>query len=214
MMNDLRENKRLRLVLADDHAVVVMGLEAVLSLEQDLEVVATAGDGSEAVEAYRKHRPDVIVLDLRMPGTDGISAARQIRAEFPDARALVLTSYETEEEIQQALSAGVAGYVLKRGKASELVEAIRAVAAGGSWIPEGVAKRAKEAAESPVLSERQKEVLLLVAKGLSNKEIADVLGFSESGTKQHLRQIFSKLGVTDRTEAVAEAVQRGVLRME
>lgn len=209
-----RENRPLRLVLADDHAVVVMGLEAVLSLQPDLEVVATAGDGDEAIEAYRKHRPDVIVLDLRMPGTDGISAARSIRAEFPEARALVLTSYETEEEIQQALSAGVAGYVLKRGKASELIEAIRAVAAGKSWIPEGVARRAKEAAESPVLSDRQKEVLLLVAKGLSNKEIADVLGFSESGTKQHLRQIFSKLGVTHRTEAVAEAVQRGVLRME
>ncbi len=204
----------IRLVLADDHAVVVMGLEAVLSLEPDLEIVATADDGRAAVEAYRRERPDLILLDLRMPDMDGVEAARCIRREFPEAKVLFLTSYETEDEIQQALASGAAGYALKRSKAAELVQAIRTVAGGGTWIPERLVRRAKEAADAPVLSERQREVLSLVSKGLSNKEIAEVLGFTESGTKQHLRQIFTKLGVTGRAEALSEAMQRGILKLD
>lgn len=206
--------KTLRLILADDHAVVVMGLEAVLSLEPDIEVVATAEDGYAAVEAYSRELPDLILLDLRMPGMDGLEAASRIRAGFPDARILFLTSYETEHEIQRALSSGAAGYILKRSKGAELVQAIRTVAKGGTWMPERLVRRAREAAEAPDLSGRQVEVLSLVSKGLSNKEIASVLGFTESGTKQHLRQIFSKLGVTGRAEAISEAMQRGILKLD
>lgn len=205
--------RKIHLVLADDHAVVLMGLQAVIALESDMVVDATADDGAGAIAAYREHRPDVIVLDLRMPGIDGPAAARGIRSEFPDARILFLTTYDTEEEIHEALASGAAGYLLKKSKGKEVVEAIREVAAGRTWIPEGVARRANERTELPSLSDRQREVLLLVSKGLSNKEIAELLGFSESGTKQHLRQIFAKLGVTDRAEAVAAAIQRGIFKV-
>jgi len=207
------QRRKLHLVLADDHAVVLMGLQAVLALENDMVVDATADDGAAAIEAYRKYQPDVMVLDLRMPILDGPAAARGIRSEFPDAKILFLTSYDTEEEINEALEAGAAGYLLKKSKGREVVAAIRAVAAGEKWIPEDVARRAMERMELPPLSERQREVLLLVSKGLSNKEIAELLGFSESGTKQHLRQIFTKLGVTDRAEAVAAAIQRGIFKV-
>jgi len=188
-------------------------LQAVLALEKDMAVDATADDGAGAIDAYRKFRPDVILLDLRMPGLDGPAAARGIRSEFPEAKILFLTSYDTEEEIHEALASGAAGYLLKQSKGREVVEAIREVASGGKWIPEGVARRALERTELPPLSERQREVLLLVSKGLSNKDIAELLGFSESGTKQHLRQIFAKLGVTDRAEAVAAAIQRGIFKV-
>ncbi len=204
----------IHIVIADDHAVVVMGLTTVLSLEPDFVIDGTAEDGEQAVELYRQHLPNLILLDLRMPGMDGVAAARTIRSEFPDAKILFLTSYDTEEEIHQALQAGAAGYLLKRSKRQELIAAIRAVAAGESWVPVQIAQRVRERLETSELSSRQREVLELVAKGLSNKDIASLLGFSESGTKQHLRQIFTKLGVVDRAEAVAAAIHRGIIRRE
>jgi DNA-binding NarL/FixJ family response regulator len=202
----------IRLLLADDHYVVLMGLVSLLKLEKGLRVVKTAENGAEAVDLYREHRPDVALLDVRMPGMDGVNAAAAIRAEFPDARVLMLTSFDTEEDIHRALQAGVAGYILKDSKRPELVAAIRAVHAGGHWIPGEVAQRAAARAAQPDLSSRQRQVLELVAKGLSNKEIAQILGFSEDGTKQHLRQIYARLGVADRAEAAAEAIRRGILR--
>lgn len=207
-------NKKIHIVLADDHAVVLMGLTTVLSLEPDIVIDGTAENGAEAVALYRKHRPDMILLDLRMPGTDGIYAARNIRMEFPKARILFLTSYDTEQEIYQALQTGAAGFLLKRSKRQELVSAVRAVSAGESWIPSDIANRIRDREGNAELSPRQCEVLELVAKGLSNKDIASLLGFSESGAKQHLRQIFNKLGVADRAEAVAAAIQRGIIRVE
>jgi two-component system NarL family response regulator len=207
-------SKKIHVVLADDHAVVLMGLTTVLSLEPDIVIDSTADNGAEAVELFRHYRPDVILMDLRMPGMDGVAAAREIRREFPTARILFLTSYDTEEEIYQALLAGAAGFLLKQSKRHELVAAVRAVASGGSWVPSEIARRAQDREGSPELSHRQREVIELVAKGLSNKDIAQLLGFSESGTKQHLRQIFVKLDVTDRAEAVAAAIQRGIIKME
>lgn len=205
-------NPPIRLLLADDHYIVVMGLKALLKLRKDLRVVVTAGDGEEAVECFREHRPDVALLDLRMPKLDGIGAAEKIRAEFPEAKIVILTSFEREEEIHQALRAGVSGYLLKESKLPELAEAIRTVHEGGRWLPAQVARMAEERAKQPELSKREIEVLDLVAKGLTNKEIAGVLGFSEDGAKQHLRKIYAKLGVTTRTEAISEALRRGVLR--
>lgn len=206
--------KKIHIVLADDHAVVLMGLTTVLSLEPDIFIDGTADNGVEAVELYRRFRPDIILLDLRMPGMDGVAAAKRIRNEFPAARVLFLTSYDTEEEIYQALQTGASGFLLKRSKRQELVAAVRAVAGGGRWVPSEIAGRLQDRDENAELSPRQCEVLELVAKGLSNKDIAALLGFSESGAKQHLRQIFSKLGVVDRAEAVAAAIQRGIIRIE
>jgi two-component system NarL family response regulator len=204
----------IRLLLADDHYVVLMGLAALLRQESDLEVVATAETGAEALDLYRQHKPDVALLDLRMPGLDGAEVTHALRAEFPHARVLLLTSFDTEEDVHRALQAGASGYLLKTARRPELVAAIRAAHAGGQWIPREVAARAAERAAQPALSPRQREVLDLVAKGLSNKEIASVLGFTEDGTKQHLRQIYARLGVTDRAEATAEAIRRGIIRRD
>lgn len=203
---------RTRLLIADDHAIVLTGLTAILRLEDDIEIVATAENGREAVERFRETRPDVALLDLRMPGMDGVEASRKILGEFPDARILILTTFESEEDIHRALQTGVKGYMLKESKRPELIAAVRAVEAGNQWIPPMIARLAKERARQPDLSHRQVEVLDLVTKGLSNKEIAKILGFSEDGAKQHLRQIYQKLGVSTRAEATAEALKRGILR--
>ena len=204
----------IKLLLADDHYVVLMGLSAMLRSEPNIQIVATAEDGRQAVAHYRKQRPDVAILDLRMPEMDGIEAAKAIREEFPEAKILLLTTYDTEEDVHRAVKAGVDGYVLKNASRAELIKAIMLIYQGKKWIPVEISERAEERASQPDLSARQVEVLKLMAKGLSNKDIASILGFSESGAKQHLRVIFQKLDVSDRTEAVAVAIQRGILRQE
>lgn len=204
----------IRLLLADDHYIVLMGLKALLKLRKNLRVVATASDGDEAVAFFREHRPDVALLDLRMPKLDGIAAAEKIRKEFPEAKIVILTSFEREEEIHQALKAGIAGYLLKETKLPELEEAIRTVHEGGRWWPKEMTLVASERAKLPELSKRELEVLELVAKGLTNKEVAGVLGFSEDGAKQHLRKIFEKLGVSTRSEAISEGLRRGLLNVD
>ncbi|RYD25279.1 MAG: response regulator transcription factor, partial [Verrucomicrobiaceae bacterium] len=196
------------------HYIVLMGLQSLLKLRKEFKVVATAADGEEAVALYREHRPDIALLDLRMPKLDGIGATERIRGEFPEARIILLTSFDREEEIHLALKAGVAGYLLKESKLPELSEAIRTVFRGERWFPKGILDLAKERASQPELSGREVEVLDLVAKGLTNKEIAGVLGFSEDGAKHHLRKIFGKLGVNVRAEAISEALRRGILRGE
>jgi len=203
---------RIRLLLADDHPLVLVGLTTLLEMDSSLKVVATAESGDEAVEQFREHRPDVAMLDLRMPGLDGVEAARKILTEFPGSRILILTTFESEEDIHRALQVGVSGYLLKESKRPELVKAIRTVLTGERWLPPPIARLAAERARQPDLSPRQLEVLDLVTKGLSNKEIGGILGFSAEGTKQHLHQIYLKLGVSTRAEATAEALRRGILR--
>ena len=204
--------RRIRLLLADDHSIVLAGLTTLLGLEPDLEIVATAESGEEAISRYRTHQPDVALIDLRMPGIDGVETARRIIAEFPQARVLILTTFESEEDIHRALQTGVGGYLLKESKRPELVAAIRAVLAGKRWLSQPIAKLAAERARQPGLSARQIEVLDLVSKGLTNKEIGGILGFSAEGAKQHLHQIYQKLGVSTRAEATSEALRRGILR--
>lgn len=202
----------IRILLADDHAIVIAGLAALLRLEPGFEVIATAEDGQEAIEKYRGHLPDIALLDLRMPGLGGIEAARQIITEFPGARVLILSTFESEEDIHRALQAGVGGYILKGSKRPELVAAVRAVVDGKRWLSASVARLAAERAKQPSLSARQIEVLDLVAKGLSNKEIGVILGLTYEGAKHHLQQIYQKLGVSTRAEATSEALRRGILR--
>jgi two-component system, NarL family, response regulator len=204
----------IRLLLADDHVVVRMGLVAVLGHHKDLLVVAQAQDGKEAVRLHGEHRPDVTLMDLRMPGLDGIAATAAIRAAAPDAKVLMLTTYDTEEDVHRALAAGASGYLLKDAGPDELVQAIRAVAAGERWLPEHIKRQIANREDSEALTARQIEVLGLLAQGRSNKAIGLALGISEDGAKAHVKQIFLKLRVADRAEAVAEGMRRGILTLE
>ena len=204
----------IRLLLADDHLVVRMGLAAVLKFDPRFTIVAEAADGHAAVAAHREHQPDITLMDVRMPKLDGIEAARRIRAESPAARLLMLTTYDAEEDIRRALDAGASGYLLKDSSQDDLITALLAVHRGEPWLPVNLARRLREHTQEAPLSPRQLEVLELLAKGLTNKEIAGVLGFTTDGTKAHLRAIFAKLGVADRTEAVVNAIQRGLVRVE
>ena len=202
---------RIRLLIADDHYIVIMGLTALLKLRKEFQVVASARDGEAVLELYREHRPDVVLMDLQMPKLDGIGAVKKIIAEFPDAKVIILTSFGREEDVHLAFKAGARGYLLKEAELPVLAEAIKAVHLGERWMPANVAHLVSERAKMPELSRREVEVLDLVAKGLRNKEIADLLGFSEDGAKQHLRRIYGKLGVTARAEAITEALRRGIL---
>ncbi|MBX3742395.1 MAG: response regulator transcription factor [Akkermansiaceae bacterium] len=202
----------IRLMLADDHSIVLMGLKAMLEDCPDIEVVATAENGREALAVHSAQRPDVLLLDLRMPDMPGDEVARTILRSHPAARIIILTTYDLEADIRRAFDAGVAGYLLKETKLPDLLRAIRAVNEGRTWFPEDILRSAEVSREEPELSTRQVEVLELVARGLSNKEIAGIFGFSENGTKQHLRRIFTKLGAATRTEAVSAGLNRGILR--
>jgi DNA-binding NarL/FixJ family response regulator len=202
----------IRLMLADDHAIVLMGLKAMLEDCSDIEIVGTAENGREAVSVYSIQRPDVLLLDLRMPDLGGDDVAREILRTHPAARIIILTTYDLEVDIRRAFDAGVSGYLLKETKLPDLLRAIRAVSEGRTWFPEEIRRSAEASKEELELSSRQVEVLELVARGLSNKEIACIFGFSENGTKQHLRRIFTKLGAATRTEAVASGLNRGILK--
>ena len=205
---------RIRVLVADDHPVVRTGLAAVIAQEQDLLLVAEAEDGARAVALFREHRPDVVVMDLRMPLMDGIQAIRTLTAEFPGARILAMTTYEGDADIRRALDAGAQGYLLKDMLLSEVITAIRAVQRGERVIPAAVAVRLAEFPERSDLTEREVEVLQLVARGLSNKEVAKAIGRMDETVKIHLKNIFTKLGVADRTEAVTVALARGLIHLE
>jgi DNA-binding NarL/FixJ family response regulator len=205
---------RIRVLLADDHAVVREGFAAILSYQQDVEVVGQAADGPEAVALYRKLHPDLLLVDLRMPGLSGVEVITTIRAEDPEARAIVLTTFDGDEDIFRALEAGARGYLLKDSTTTELLDAIRVVHTGGRRVPPEVAARLVERATSgPSLSAREIEVLRLVAAGKTNKEIASALFISEGTVKTHVNSIHEKLGVRDRTEAVMTALRRGILHL-
>lgn len=207
----------IRVVIADDHLVVRAGLRAMLDAHTDVDVVAEAGTGAEAIELAARLHPDVVLMDLRMPQGDGVSATIAIRERQPDARVLVLTTYDTDADILRAIEAGATGYLLKDTTGDELLRAIRAAAAGQSVFAAPVASRVMGRMRAPgeeALTTREIEILEHVARGRSNRAIGAALFISEATVKTHLLHIFGKLAVQDRTEAVTVALHRGILRLE
>ena len=212
-----RRTKRARMtrvLCVDDHPVVRDGLIAIIGTEPDMRVIDEAGDGREAVAKYRKHRPDIVVMDLRMPNLGGVEATFQIRSEFPDARIIVLTTYEGDENIHRALEAGAQGYLLKASVRRELVQTIREVFAGHRHISAVVAARLAQYTPRIPLTDRELQVLNHIAKGLRNKEIGGALNIAEDTVKIHIKNIFGKMNVIDRTAAVVSASQRGIIQLE
>jgi DNA-binding NarL/FixJ family response regulator len=202
-----------RVLVADDHYVVRMGVTAIINHEPDMEVVAEAINGMQAIELFNRHQPDLALLDSRMPLKTGVEAAKEIKGSFPLAHILMLTAFDGDEDIFKAVQAGVQGYILKNSTGEQLVPAIRAVAAGERWIPEEVAQRLAKREEFEPLTPRELEVLHELAKGLANKQIASLLNITEHTTKGYLKGILSKLHVADRTEAVTVAIQRGLIHL-
>jgi DNA-binding NarL/FixJ family response regulator len=198
----------------DDHPLVRKGIAAILANETDMKLVAEAGNGQEAVDAFRKNRPDVTLMDLRMPGVDGIEATKQIRQIDPEAKIIALTSYDGDQEIYRALEAGVRGYILKEMVHTEIVRAIRVVHSGKRLMPPEVAERLSEHFPQVALTPREIEVLQYVAKGYGNKEIGVRLGTAAGTVKMHLQNILSKLGASDRTHAVTLAIRRGIIYID
>jgi two-component system, NarL family, response regulator len=203
----------IRLLLADDHPVVRQGLALILDSEEDMTVVAQASNGQEAADLFRQYQPDVALLDLRMPLLNGVEATAAIRAEFPTACIILLTTYDGDEDIYQGLRAGAKSYLLKDTPCEDIIEAIRQVCKGRKHLPPQVGEKLAERMELPPLSDREREVLQLVAKGRSNSEIGQALGIAESTVKTHVNSILSKLGVSDRTQAAIIALRRGLAKL-
>lgn len=200
-------------MVVEDHHIVRQGLVALLATIPDMTVVAEAADGKQAIDLFRQHRPDVTLMDLRLPAMSGVDAVEQIRREFPLARIIVLTTFDGDEDIYRALQAGARAYLLKGMFGDELMDAIRAVHSGKSRIPAIVAERLAERMGGPSLTGRELEVLELIVLGNSNKEIGGELAISEATVKTHINSILDKLGVTDRTQAVRTALQRGIVHL-
>jgi DNA-binding NarL/FixJ family response regulator len=204
----------IRVLIADDHPVVRTGLRAMIANETDMSVIAEALDGGEAIALYDQHRPAVVLMDLRMPQMGGVAATRAITGAHPEARVVVLTTYEGDADIYRALDAGACGYLIKDMLGSEVLSAIRLAAAGKRVIPASVASRLAEFTPRVDLTPRELEVLKLAAKGLRNRDIARVIGRTEETVKVHLKHVMTKLEVEDRTEAVTNALQRGIIHLD
>ncbi len=207
-------NKVIRVMLVDDHPAFRKGLAALLESAPDLQVVAQAADGPEALGLYGQHQPDVVLLDLRLPGMGGVETILALRKDFPAARVIVLTTFDLDEDIYRAIQSGAKSYLLKDTPEEELTATIRAVHAGQEKLPPKVAERLSLRQQRAELSQREMEVLGLLIKGRSNKEIASSLLIAEDTVKAHLKTLFVKLGVRDRTEAAITAIRQGIVHLE
>jgi two-component system NarL family response regulator len=207
------DERKIRVILADDHPVVRDGLAAIVNQQSDMEVVAEAGDGEEALALYERHRPDVMVLDLRMPKLDGVAVVQRVLAAHPKACLLIMTTYDGDEDIFRSLSQGAKGYLLKDAPRQEILSAIRAVAQDQPYTSSSVAAKAVRRMTKPSLTQRELDVLQLVAQGRSNKDIARRLEITEGTAKTHVKAILAKLDAISRTEAVSVAHKRGLVRL-
>jgi two-component system NarL family response regulator len=203
----------MRVLLVDDHLIVRMGLRSLLEVQPDMTVVAEVAGGVEAVKAFAQHHPDITLMDLRMPDLSGAEATAAIRQRFPAARVLVLTTFDNDEDICRALEAGAAGYLLKNIDGGPLLETIRAIHAGTYRLPAEITARLAQRRAAPGLSPRELDVLQLIVKGQSNKEIGATLGLAENTVKNHVKMILEKLNVADRTQAATTGLQRGLARL-
>jgi two-component system NarL family response regulator len=204
---------KIRVLIADDHAIVTAGLASIIGMQPDMMVIAEAANGREAVDLWRNHHPDVALFDLRMPMLDGVGAIVEIHKEDPAARVIVLTTYDTDNEIYRAIKAGAKGYLLKDARREELLDCIRRVNHGETCIPHQLVEKLAAGVSSETLTGRELDVLTLLARGKSNKEIGSNLYISETTVKAHLRSIFAKLNVLSRTEAIAAASRRGLVQL-
>lgn len=204
----------IRVLVVEDHHVVRQGLVALLNVVDGIEVIGEAADGVDAITQFRKHQPHVTLIDLRMPRLSGVEVIQRIRMETPQARFIVLTTYDGDEDIYRALQAGAKAYLLKGMTTEDLVTTIRAVHAGKSHIPPAIAQRLAERMGTEELTPREFDVLEQIVHGLSNKEIASFLDISEATVKTHINSLLGKLGVTDRTQAATAAIQRGIVPLE
>ncbi|AGY60702.1 response regulator [Gloeobacter kilaueensis] len=213
-MNTPPVDRAIRILLADDHPVVRQGLAAVISRQPGMAVVGEASNGHEAIALFRRYLPAVTLMDLRMPDMDGVEALVAIRTEFPDSRIIVLTTFDTDEDVYRGLRAGAMAYLLKDAPTEELIEAIRAVHAGQKRIPQQIAARLTSRLNNPELTARELEVLRLVVQGKSNRQIAVSLFIGEGTVRAHMNNILSKMGAQDRTQAAMLAIRRGLVRLE
>ena len=209
----MSSNKKIRILIADDHCLVRMGIVALVNIETDMEVVAEAADGAQAVELFQKHQPDLVLMDSRMSVKTGIEATMEIRKINPNARVLMLTAFDGDADIRRAFEAGAQGYVLKSSTGEKLIPALRAVVAGERWVPTEVAHRLSSRNSYETLTARELQVLNQIARGLANKQIADHFGITQYTVKTHLKNILAKLRVSDRTEALSVSIQRGIVHL-
>jgi DNA-binding NarL/FixJ family response regulator len=204
---------RIRVLCVDDHRVVLDGIALLFGREQDIEVIGQATTGEQAVEMFRKLRPDVTLMDLQLPGMSGLQAIRAIRKDFPDARIVVLTMYHGDEDIYRALEAGAASYLLKDTLSDDLIRIVRDVHAGKKTLMDNVSTMLASRSSQSVLTPRETDIVELIAKGMRNKEIAVALGITEETVKMHVKNVLSKLQVNDRSAVVAVALRRGILHI-
>lgn len=211
--NNAEKSARIRVLLVDDHPIMRIGIAAIIDATPDLAAVAQAGSGEEAVELWEKYRPDITLMDLRLPGMSGVETIRTIIGRHPEAKFVVLTTYEGDEDIHQALEAGARSYIVKGMPHEALISALKRVHAGGRFLPQPVSKALASRVPNSSLSAREREVLELIVRGKSNREIAGELKITESTVKCHVSVILMRLNVNDRTQAVVTALQRGLVHL-